>query len=66
MARRNGGSAADRREPDRSSGSRQFLWRKKRPAEAGARTVDPCEAWGKTDEADAWRMIVESNSAARP
>ncbi len=43
-----------------------FLWRKKRPAEAGARLVDLYDAWGKKDKADAWRKLLETNSVAGP
>jgi serine/threonine protein kinase len=32
-----------------------FLWRTKRPAQAGARVVELYEAWGKKDKADEWR-----------
>jgi hypothetical protein len=32
-----------------------FLWRKKRPAESGARIVALYDAWGKTDRAAVWR-----------
>ncbi len=35
-----------------------FLWRKRRPAEAGARIVDLYNAWGKQDEAERWRKRV--------
>jgi hypothetical protein len=37
-----------------------FLWRKKRPAEAGARIVDLYDAWGKTDKAAEWRKRLDS------
>ena len=43
-----------------------FLWRKKRPAEAGQRIVDLYDAWGKKDEADQWRKRLETNATARP
>jgi hypothetical protein len=43
-----------------------FLWRKKRPAEAAARLVALCDAWGKPDKADAWRKILTSSNSARP
>jgi serine/threonine protein kinase/tetratricopeptide (TPR) repeat protein len=43
-----------------------FLWRKKRPAEAGARIVALYDAWGKKDQGDAWRKMLKTNSAARP
>jgi hypothetical protein len=35
-----------------------FVWRKKRPAEAGARILDLYEAWGKKDKADRWRRTL--------
>ena len=37
-----------------------FLWRKKRPAEAGARIVDLYDAWGKKDKAAEWRNKLEN------
>jgi eukaryotic-like serine/threonine-protein kinase len=43
-----------------------FLWRKKRPAEAGARIVDFYEAWGKMEKADAWRKRLEAEKANIP
>ncbi|MGO9463841.1 MAG: hypothetical protein ACLQIB_42380 [Isosphaeraceae bacterium] len=36
-----------------------FLWRTKRPSEAGARIVELYDAWGKTDKAAAWRNKLE-------
>jgi len=38
-----------------------FLWRKKRPAEAGARIVDFYDAWGKSDKANEWRKNLGSS-----
>jgi hypothetical protein len=40
-----------------------FLWRKKRPAEAGARIVNLYNAWGKTDKADEWRKRLNAEKA---
>jgi hypothetical protein len=43
-----------------------FLWRKKRPAEAGARIVALYDAWGKKDKADAWRKRLKEEKADSP
>ncbi len=40
-----------------------FLWRKRRPAEAGARIVDLYDAWGKQDEAERWRNRLNAEKS---
>jgi tetratricopeptide (TPR) repeat protein len=43
-----------------------FLWRKKRPAEAGARIVALYDGWGKKDKVDAWRKRLNEEKAGPP
>ena len=40
-----------------------FLWRKKRPGEAGVRIVDLYDSWDKKEEAERWRKLLKTEKA---